>query len=111
MRIENKISWLDSALRTWAGLIWLTLGFSNAGFSQNPFVFEIIPGPSEGNSFSTIPFTGSDSIRFQQVYGAAGFTALGIPGPFLIRHLDFRLDTDVGGVLTGGFTTDFTAFQ
>src|ERR1051325_5414476 len=87
MKMQNQKSGLDSAFRIWAAFMWLTVGFCGGALSQNQNLLEIIPGIGEGNSYSTIPFTGSDSVRFQQVYGAGGFTALGISGPFLIQHL------------------------
>jgi hypothetical protein len=54
-----------------------------------------IPFSGEGNSASIVPFSpetfGHDSIRFQQVYGASGFSALGIGGGF-ITDLYFSVD-------------------
>ena len=61
----------------------------------------------EGNSFSTVPFTGSsDSVRFQQVFDAAGFIAEGGNTPYLIHELQLR--TDGNGP---GFFSRFPAFQ
>jgi len=53
------------------------------------------PGHSmtDGNSFSTIPFTASsNTVRFQQVYSADGFIAQAGNVPYLIRSVAFRMD-------------------
>ena len=69
--------------------------------------FPIFGGTAEGNSSSTIPFTGSSSsVRFQQVYDASGFINEGGNTPFLIRRLQFR--TDGNGP---GYFSQFPAFQ
>lgn len=67
------------------------------------------PGDSEGNTFSTIPFTAGPqtSLRFQQLYDFAGDDILGIQGPFLIRSISFREDA----THQFGFTSYFRDFQ
>lgn len=67
------------------------------------------PGDSEGNTFSTIPFTAGPqtSLRFQQLYDFAGDDIAGIQGPFLIRSISFREDA----THQFGFTSYFADFQ
>lgn len=67
------------------------------------------PTPSEGNAFSTTPFTAGPgtSFRFQQVYDFLGRPVSGIDGPFLIRSITFREDE----THQFGFFTGFTDFQ
>ncbi len=68
------------------------------------------PGHSttDGNSFTTIPFSGGAStVRFQQVYDASGFIAEGGNIPYLIRAISFREDSSH----MNGFSSDFPSFQ
>ncbi len=67
------------------------------------------PGHSttDGNSFSTIPFSGGAStVRFQQIYDASGFVAQGGTIPYLIRSINFRVDAG-----RPGFGSQFPDFQ
>jgi len=67
--------------------------------------FIVVPGSlqqTEGNSATTAPFdTGSNSIRYQQVYAASEFSAIN-QGGGMIRQLTFRADGPSG---RGFFTT------
>jgi hypothetical protein len=89
-------------------LILLFVSGSSALAQSVVNIFPAFPNLSEGNTFSTIPFsTGPDTTRFQQIYSASGFTAFGHDGPFLIRAIFFSEDA---GHLNG-FSSNFPDFQ
>jgi hypothetical protein len=68
----------------------------------------VIPGRLADDSFSTIPFSGgSNTVRFQQVYDAAGFIEEGGNRPFLIQLIAFREDAG----RREGFFSSFPDFQ
>lgn len=84
----------------------ILLAIATPSRGQDSGFATIVPGIREGDTFSTVPFTGSpNSARFQQVYDSAAFTFFG-QRPYLIHELQFRTDGD-----GTGFFSRFPGFQ
>ena len=93
------------------GAVALAFGsgfFATAAAQTGPFLTPTFPNGSEGNSFSTVPFTaGSGTARFQQIYDFQNLTIAGYSGPFLIQSIKFR--EDAGHQF--GFSSSFANIQ
>jgi len=90
-------------------LVFIAL-FDRTPLPAQNYIPTFPPGHSstDGNSFSTIPFSaGSNTVRFQQVYDAAGFIAERGNIPYLIHQISFR----EGAGRREGFSSHFTDFQ
>lgn len=100
---------LRAARTRWATIILMVGFLANVSGQDDRNLFPIFPRGIEGDTFSAIPFSGGpDSVRFQQVYDAAGFRVFGDSGPFLIRRIIFRSDDDGPG---RGFFSRLPGFQ
>ena len=105
----NIIHYLTKSVVYGAIVLALDSGFLRTAVAQTgPFLTPTFPNGSEGNSFSTVPFSGGpDSVRFQQIFDFQGLTIAGYSGPFLVSTILFRED---GGRLAG-FSSQFPDFQ
>lgn len=66
---------------------------SKIAAQDSPNLRVVFPTSPDGNTFSTIPFTGTaDSVRFQQVYDFSNLTILGYTGPYLVHYIAFLED-------------------
>lgn len=90
----KKSNRLKKAIAHVAAFLTLSLGpLFEATAQTETFLFPVFPNSSQGNSYSTVPFTGtSGSVRFQQLYDFRGVTLSGYSGPFLIQVMYFRED-------------------
>ena len=106
----KQSSWVRRISLVRSGLFGFALLASLESSAQNSF--QIFPRGLEGNTFSTIPFTaGQGSVRYQQVYDAAGFIETRGNVPYLISSIEIRANTPAIPQFGIDFFSSFPAFQ